>query len=96
MSRIGGDETEAGELRGRQPPLDRDGRQRLRFPCDGGWQRSVRGPRSGMVALYDRDAPKMPRDRAAVPDEHGDNLQARGLAGDRGRGSTARPKPVNR
>ena len=49
-----------------------------------------------MVALYDRDAPKMPRDRAAVPDEHGDNLQARRLARDRGRGSTARPKPVNR
>jgi hypothetical protein len=49
-----------------------------------------------IVALYGRDAPKMLRDRAAVPDEHGDNLQARGLAGDRGRGSTARPKPVNR
>jgi hypothetical protein len=30
-----------------------------------------------MVALYGRDAPKMLRDRAAVADEYGDNLQAK-------------------
>ena len=29
------------------------------------------------VALYGRDASKMLRDRAAVADEHGDNLQAK-------------------
>jgi hypothetical protein len=30
-----------------------------------------------MVALYGRDAPKMLRDRAAVADEYGDNVQAK-------------------
>ena len=30
-----------------------------------------------MIALYGRDAPKMLRDRAAVADEYGDNLQAK-------------------
>ena len=47
-----------------------------------------------MVALYGREPPKMLLDRAALANEHGDEIQGASMARDRGHRSAARPKPA--
>jgi len=49
-----------------------------------------------MVAIYGRDAPKMLLERAEIAEKYRRQSPGQGMAGDRGGGSAARPKPVNR